>query len=146
MEHIRNHPGLPAVLVYKLRDQVKKLGELTYDECITLGREADDTLKHMSAFDQAVEFFIRQRIDFYKYAELLNWQHRLERDDHAEPIPVLYSLGDGKDLYEGIVYLPRYLRIGTYFNPPAGHHLHQMIIDHHNWRSLNLSQFEVVLQ
>lgn len=133
----------PAVVELKLRTLTKKLGELTYDECVSLAREAEETLKALSPFDPAIEYFIRQRISYYQYAELLNLHQGLARDEHAEPIQVLYSLGD--DVYEGCVYLPRYFRLGA-SNPSSDLQINQMVVDHHDWRNLDLRTFELTVQ
>jgi hypothetical protein len=86
-------PGSATPLkIGMLKSMKERGGELSYDECITLAKDARDTAKACGPFDPAYQPFVAFELNMLKYASLLNDVECLGRHDHQVKAEVLLEV------------------------------------------------------
>lgn len=70
-----------------------QLKQLSYDEAIALGRQAEEHLEVMGPFDPAFAYFVNQRNQFYQLAGYINDKDTMGRKEHLIPCHLLVSVG-----------------------------------------------------
>lgn len=63
--------------------------EISYDEALTLYKDAVSFLDHAGYHDPATSYFTHQRNEMIKLMDALNWIYDLKRTDHMDKVRVM---------------------------------------------------------
>ena len=101
--------------IYKAEMLVKyKRNGMTYDEVITIAKEAEKYLSSMRPDDPAYLHFIRERDDHYALAQAIDIVDKLDRKDHLIELNCVVMYGCGAYLEEETLYVLKGTRPSEY--------------------------------